>query len=167
MSVLDRFLRYVRVDTRADDASPSCPSTPGQMTLQRLLAGELREIGLSDVELDGHGYLMATVPASVDTAAPVIGLVAHVDTSPEMSGLDVVPLVHERWDGRDIVLPDDRSAVLRAAEQPDLARQIGHDIVTASGGTLLGADDKAGVAVIVEAAAQLMARRDIPHGRIR
>src|SRR5437762_2354398 len=167
MSVLDRFLRYVRVDTRADDASASCPSTPGQMTLQRLLADELRAIGVSDVELDDNGYLMATIPASARTEAPTIGFVAHVDTSPEMPGLDVTPIVHERWDGRDIVLPDDPSAVLRAAEQPDLARQIGHDIVTASGTTLLGADDKAGVAVIVEAAAQLMARPDVPHGRIR
>src|SRR3954471_19865395 len=167
MSVLDRFLRYVRVDTRADDRSASCPSTPGQLLLQQLLERELRDIGLADVELDANGYLMATVPATVDRAVPAIGLVAHVDTSPEMSGADVKPLVHERWDGRDIVLPDDPTAVLRAAEQPDLAAQIGHDIVTASGLTLLGADDKAGVAAIVEAAAQLITRPDIPHGRIR
>jgi tripeptide aminopeptidase len=167
MAALERFLRYVRVDTRADDRSTSCPSTPGQLELQRVLERELREIGLADVELDANGYLMATVPASIDTVVPAIGLVAHVDTSPEMPGLDVKPIVHERWDGSDIVLPDDPSAVLRASEHPDLAAQIGHDIVTASGLTLLGADDKAGVAVIVEAAAQLMARRDIPHGRIR
>jgi tripeptide aminopeptidase len=167
MSVLERFLRYVRVDTRADDSSTTCPSTPGQLALQRLLADELRSIGVHDVELDGNGYLMATVPATAGVAAPTIGLVAHVDTSPEMPGDGVKPLVHERWDGRDIVLPDDPAAVLRASEQPDLARQIGHDIVTASGTTLLGADDKAGVAVIVEAAAQLMARDDVRHGRIR
>jgi tripeptide aminopeptidase len=166
MSVLDRFLRYVRIDTRADDRSPTCPSTPGQLVLQQLLERELGEIGL-DVELDPNGYLMATIPATVGAAVPTIGLVAHVDTSPEMSGTDVKPLVHERWDGRDIVLPDDPSAVLRAAEQPDLAAQIGHDIVTASGLTLLGADDKAGIAAIVEAAAQLMARPEVPHGRIR
>jgi tripeptide aminopeptidase len=167
MSVLDRFLRYVRIDTRADDTSATCPSTPGQLTLQRLLADELRDIGLTDVELDANGYLMATVPATVDAAVPTIGLVAHVDTSPEMPGDGVTPIVHERWDGRDIVLPDDPTAVLRASEQPDLAAQVGHDIVTASGKTLLGADDKAGVAVIVEAASQLMARRDVPHGRLR
>lgn len=167
MTVLDRFLRYVRIDTRADDSSTACPTSPGQMTLQRLLAGELREIGLTDVELDANGYLMATIPANIETAAPTIGFVAHVDTSPEMPGADVMPIVHANWDGRDIVLPDDPTAVLRAPEQPDLARQVGHDIVTASGTTLLGADDKAGVAVIVEAAAQLVARRDIPHGRIR
>jgi len=167
MSVLERFLRYVQIDTRADDSSPSCPSTPGQMELQHLLAAELRDIGLTDVELDANGYLMATVPANVPRDGPTIGLVAHVDTSPEMPGAGVKPIVHERWDGSDIVLPDDPSAVLRASDQADLARQIGHDIVTASGKTLLGADDKAGVAVIVEAAAQLMARRDVPHGRIR
>jgi tripeptide aminopeptidase len=167
MAVLDRFLRYVRIDTRADDRSTTCPSTPGQLELQRVLEQELREIGLTGVELDANGYLMATIPATVDGPIPTIGFVAHVDTSPEMSGADVKPLVHERWDGRDIVLPDDPSAVLRAAEQPDLAAQIGHDIVTASGLTLLGADDKAGVAAIVEAAAQLMARPDLPHGAIR
>jgi tripeptide aminopeptidase len=167
MSVLDRFLRYVQIDTRADDSSTSCPSTPGQMELQRLLAAELRDLGLTDVEVDENGYLMATVPATIDGDAPTIGLIAHVDTSPEMSGANVKPIVHARWDGRDIVLPADPTAVLRATEQPDLARQIGHDIVTASGTTLLGADDKAGVAVIVEAAAQLLARRDVAHGRIR
>lgn len=167
MSVLERFLRYVQVDTRADDSSAACPSTPGQMTLQRLLADELRGIGLVDVELNANGYLMATIPATVDTAAPVIGFVAHVDTSPEMPGDGVTPIVHEQWDGRDIVLPDDPTAVLRAGEQPDLAAQISHDIVTASGTTLLGADDKAGVAVLVEAAAQLMRDRGVPHGRIR
>ena len=167
MSVLDRFLRYVRIDTRADERSTSCPSTPGQIVLQRLLEQELRDAGLVDVDLDANGYLTATVPATVTTPVPTIGLVAHVDTSPEMPGLDVKPIVHERWDGRDIVLPDDPSAVLRASEQPDLAAQLGGDIVTASGLTLLGADDKAGVAAIVEAAAQLMARPDIPHGRIR
>jgi tripeptide aminopeptidase len=167
MNVLDRFLRYVQIDTRADDRSTACPSTPGQLVLQRLLEQELRDIGLTGIELDANGYLMATVPATIDAPVPAIGLIAHVDTSPEMSGTDVKPIVHERWDGRDIVLPDDPSAVLRASEQPDLAAQVGHDIVTASGLTLLGADDKAGVAAIVEAAAQLMARPDLPHGPIR
>jgi tripeptide aminopeptidase len=167
MPVLDRFLRYVRIDTRADDASTSCPTTPGQLVLQRLLVDELRAIGLTDVELDDNGYLMATIPGNVDGDIPTIGFVAHVDTSPEMPGADVTPIVHRNWDGGDIVLPDDPSAVLRVSEQPDLARQVGHDIVTASGTTLLGADDKAGVAVIVEAAAQLMARQELPHGRVR
>jgi len=168
MSVLDRFLRYVVVDTRADESSASCPSTPGQLVLQRLLAEELRAIGLTDVSVDAHGYLMATLPASTGAdGAPVIGLIAHVDTSPEMDGANVKPLVHDAWNGDDIVLPDDPSAVLRAGGDPALAAQIGHDIVTASGTTLLGADDKAGVAAIVEAAAYLMANPGVQHGAIR
>jgi tripeptide aminopeptidase len=169
MTVLDRFLRYVRIDTRADDRSTSCPSTPGQMVLQTMLAAELREIGLTDLTLDENGYLMATVPATggARADAPVVGFIAHVDTSPEMPGANVTPIVHHAWDGADIVLPDDPTAVLRASEQPDLAAQIGHDIVTASGKTLLGADDKAGVAAIVEAAAYLMAHPEIPHGAVR
>jgi len=167
MSVLDRFLRYVAVDTRADESSPACPSTPGQLVLQRLLADELLAIGLTDVIVDAHGYLMATIPPTVDRDVPVIGFIAHVDTSPEMDGANVKPIVHRAWDGTDIALPDDPGAVLRPADDPALAAQIGHDIVTASGTTLLGADDKAGVAAIVEAAAQLTANPDIPHGAIR
>ncbi len=166
-SVLDRFLRYVQVDTRADDQSMTSPSTAGQLELQRLLAGELRAIGLADVAVDENGYLMATIPSTVAGDAPTIGFIAHVDTSPEMPGGGVKPLVHHAWDGRDIVLPDDPSAVLRAADLPDLAAQIGHDIVTASGTTLLGADDKAGVAAIVAATAHLVAHPETPHGPIR
>jgi tripeptide aminopeptidase len=167
MNVLDRFLRYVAIDTRADESSTSCPSTPGQMALQQVLAGELRAIGLPDVSVDEHGYLFATIPATPGCDAPVIGFIAHVDTSPEMSGTDVKPIVHRAWDGQDIVLPDDPTAILRAADYPDLASQIGHDIVTASGTTLLGADDKAGVAAIVAAAAHLVAHPEIVHGPIR
>src|SRR5947209_3032670 len=168
MSILERFLRYVQIDTRADDSSQTCPTTAGQLELQRLLAGELRDNGLSDVSVDDNGYLMATIPATAGAEqAPAIGFIAHVDTSPEMPGANVKPIVHAAWDGRDIGLPDDPTAVLRASEQPDLAAQIGHDIVTASGTTLLGADDKAGVAAIVEAGAHLMAHPEIVHGRIR
>ena len=167
MTVLDRFLRYVTVETRADDASAACPSTPGQLVLQRMLAAELHAMGITDADVDANGYLMATIPATVDGAIPVIGFLAHVDTSPEMPGADVKPIVHRAWDGRDIVLPDDPSAVLRASELPELAAQIGHDIVTASGTTLLGADDKAGVAAIMAAAAHLVAHPEIPHGPIR
>ena len=167
MTVLDRFLRYVTVDTRADEASTTCPSTPGQLVLQQMLAAELHAIGIADADVDAHGYLMATIPATVDREVPVIGFLAHVDTSPEMPGADVKPIVHRAWDGRDIVLPDDPSAVLRASELPELAAQIGHDIVTASGTTLLGADDKAGVAAIMTAAAHLVAHPEIPHGAIR
>ena len=167
MSVLDRFLRYVTIDTRADELSASSPSTSGQLVLQRLLADELRTIGLTDVTLDDHGYLMATVPATAGVDRPAIGFIAHVDTSPEMDGANVKPIVHSSWDGRDIVLPDDPTAVLRAAGDPVLAGCVGHDIVTASGTTLLGADDKAGVAIAVEAAAYLVAHPGIPHGPIR
>ena len=166
MNVLDRFLRYVTIDTRADDSSQTCPTTAGQLEMMRLLEAELRAIGVSDVSIDANGYLMGTIPATAPQA-PVIGFVAHVDTSPEMPGNDVRPIVHRAWDGADIVLPDDSTAVLRAADNPDLAAQIGNDIVTASGLTLLGADDKAGVAAIVAAAEHLMAHPDIPHGPIR
>ena len=134
----------------------------------RLLAAELSELGLTDVVLDQHGYLMATIPASAGCEnAPVIGFIAHVDTSPEMSGTDVRPIVHERYDGGDIVLPDDPAAVLRPSDDPALAARIGDDIVTASGLTLLGGDDKAGVAEIMAAAERLIRHPELPHGTIR
>lgn len=167
-SALERFLRYVMIDTRADDSSSSSPSTPGQLVLMRALENELRAMGLDDVVLDKHGYLMATVPASPGVErVPAIGLIAHVDTSPEMPGANVHPIVHRAWDGRDIVLPDDPGAVLRPDVDPALAARIGDDIVTASGLTLLGADDKAGVAEIMAAAEYLLAHPEIVHGPIR
>jgi tripeptide aminopeptidase len=167
MNVLDRFLHYVTIDTRADDSSQTCPTTPGQLDLMRVLESELRAIGVTDVSIDEHGYLMATIPPTVPRSVPVIGFIAHVDTSPEMPGAGVKPLVHRSWDGSDIVLPDDTTAVLRATDIPELAAQIGNDIVTASGTTLLGADDKAGVAAIVGAAEYLMTHPDVPHGTVR
>ncbi len=167
-SVLDRFLRYVRYDTRADESSTSSPSTPGQLDFQRDLVAELRAIGLADAEMDANGYVMATVPATTaKRTVPPIGFIAHVDTSPEMAGAGVVPIVHGGYDGRDLVLPDDPTAVLRLAENPALGAQMGHDIVTASGTTLLGADDKAGVAEIVTAAQYLLAHPERPHGLVR
>jgi tripeptide aminopeptidase len=167
-SVLDRFLRYVAVDTRSDEASASSPSTPGQLVLMRMPAAELQAMGLDDVSLDEHGYVMATVPATIPAReVPTIGFIAHVDTSPEMPGTNVRPIVHRRYDGSDIILPDDPSVVLRMSETPALADQIGNDIVTASGLTLLGADDKAGVAEIMTAADFLIQHPDVPHGRIR
>ena len=165
---LERFLRYVRIDTRSDESSTTCPSTPGQLVLQRLLQEELVAIGVRDVEIDGNGYLMATIPAtSTKPDVPTIGFIAHVDTSPEMPGADVRPIVHRAYEGRDIVLPDDPSVVLRPSENPTLLARVGDDIVTASGLTLLGADDKAGVAAIVSAAEYLTAHPEIAHGRIR
>jgi tripeptide aminopeptidase len=167
-SVLDRFLRYARIDTRADERSRTVPTTPGQLTLLKLLVDELRLLGIADAAMDDNGYVMATVPSTTDRPdVPVIGFLAHVDTSPEMPGNGVVPIVHERYDGRDIVLPDDPSAVLRAADNPVLAGRIGDDIVTASGLTLLGADDKAGVAAIMAAVEHLVHHPDIAHGAIR
>jgi len=167
-TVLDRFLRYVRYDTQSDEASTTYPSTENQLVLLRDLAAELRAIGLVDAAIDEHGYVTATVPPTTTKArVPVIGFIAHVDTSPEMPGANVTPIVHRAYDGRDLVLPDDPSAVLRLASDPGLQAQIGHDIVTASGTTLLGADDKAGVAEIVTAAAFLAAHPEIPHGAVR
>ena len=166
--VLDRFLRYVRYDTRADEKSTAFPSTPGQLVLLNDLATELRAMGLGDASVDEYGYVMATIPATTTKAGvPTIGFVAHVDTSPEMSGTNVTPIVHWKYDGRDLALPDDPSAVIRLADNPALARQLGRDIVTASGTTLLGADDKAGVAEIVSAAAHLLSHPEIAHGPIR
>ena len=167
-SVLDRFLRYVTYDTQSDETSDTYPSTAKQLVLLRDLAAELKALGLADAAVDRYGYVTATIPAtSSKPDTPVIGFIAHVDTSPEMSGANVKPIVHRGYDGRDLVLPDDPSAVLRLADCPALAEQIGHDIVTASGTTLLGADNKAGVAEIVSAAAYLIAHPEIPHGPIR
>jgi tripeptide aminopeptidase len=167
-SALERFLHYVTFDTRSDEASKTCPSTPGQRVLMDRLASELSALGLSDVVVDENGYLMATVPAtSPKTSVPVIGFIAHVDTSPEMSGANVRPIVHHSYKGDDIVLPDDPSAVLRVADNPALAARVGDDIVTASGSTLLGADDKAGVAVIMAAVEHLVGHPEIPHGVVR
>src|SRR3954454_5123844 len=167
-TVLDRFLRYVRYDTQSDERSKTYPSTGKQLVLLRDLAEELRALGLSDAAIDEHGYVMATIPATTRKAnVPTIGFIAHVDTSPEMRGAGVTPIVHRAYDGRDLVLPEDPAVVLRAAEIPLLAEQIGNDIVTASGTTLLGADNKAGVAEIVTAAAHLISHPEIAHGAIR
>jgi len=168
MSVLDRFLRYVQIDTQSDESSTTYPSTAKQFVLLRALVDELHAIGLSDAAIDEHGYVMATIPATTaKPGVPVIGFIAHVDTSPEMPGAGVKPIVHRAWDGRDIVLPDAPDAVLRQTEIPALVEQVGHDIVTASGTTLLGADNKAGVAEIVTAAEYLVQHPEIPHGAIR
>ncbi len=167
MSVLDRFLRYVAYDTQSSEHSATYPSTPGQLTLLRDLVTELRDMGVADAAIDEHGYVMATVPATTTKpSVPVIGFIAHVDTSPEMSGAGVKPIVHRAYDGRDIVLPDDPSAVLRVADTPYLGECLGHDIVTASGTTLLGADNKSGVAAIMTAVEALL-RSPVPHGAVR
>src|SRR2546422_5077912 len=167
-TVLDRFLRYVACDTQSYEASTTYPSTDKQLVLLRALAGELRDLGLPDADVDAFGYVMATIPATTTkSGVPTIGFIAHVDTSPELPGSGVRPIVHRQYDGRDLVLPDDPAIVLHLADNPPLAEQMGHDIVTASGTTLLGADDKAGVAEIVTAAVYLVAHPEIPHGPVR
>jgi tripeptide aminopeptidase len=166
-SVLERFLRYVTYDTQSEESSTTYPSTAKQLVLLNDLARELRDMGIVDAGVDEFGYVMATIPATAGNA-PTIGFIAHVDTSPEMPGGHVKPIVHRGYDGRDLTLPDDPTAVLRLRDNPALADQIGNDIVTASGTTLLGADNKAGVAEIMAAAEQLMSgRADVPHGPIR
>lgn len=167
-SVVERFLRYVTVDTQSAENSQTYPSTPKQLVLLDTLAGELRALGLTDAVRDEHGYVFATIPATTKKKdVPVIGFIAHVDTSPEASGAGVKPIVHRGWQGGDIVLPDDPTAVLRLEDNPELKEQVGHDIITASGTTLLGADNKAGVAEIVAAAEYLVQHPEIPHGAIR
>jgi tripeptide aminopeptidase len=163
--VLERFLRYARIDTRSDASSPTYPSTAKQLDLCRLLLGELLDLGLRDARLIEHGYVFATLPRSI--ARPVVGLLAHVDTASEGPGHDVVPIVHEAYGGGPIVLPGDPSQVIDPADTPELAMRIGHDIVTSDGTTLLGADDKAGVAEIMTAVAWLTRNPDVPHAPLR
>ena len=163
----DRFLRYAQIDTQSDAASPATPSTERQFDLLRLLQRELADIGAHDIVLTPYGALLATIPASVERAVPVIALCAHVDTSQQFNGFSVKPLVHRNWRGGDIVLPDDPAQALSGAKFPYLASKVGEDIVTASGTTLLGADDKAGVAIVMTVAQHLLAHPHIPHGAIR
>ncbi|CAH0999632.1 Peptidase T [Neolewinella maritima] len=168
MNILPRFLRYVQIDTQSDASSPTQPSTEKQKDLGRLLARELRELGLADAELDAHGYVYATLPASPgQEAVPTICFCAHMDTSPDASGSGVKPIVHENYEGQDLVLPDDPRVVLRADDFDGLRQNIGHTIVTASGTTLLGADNKSGLAAIMAAVEYLLEHPEIPHGRLR
>lgn len=165
--VLSRFLRYVQIDTQSDPTSPTCPSTMKQKDLSRLLVEELHSMGIADAELDAHGYVYATIPANTNKKVPVICFCSHVDTAPDCSGAHVRPLIHKNYQGADIALPDDPSVVIRMSEHPDLKNQIGNDIITASGTTLLGADNKAGVAAIMDAAHILMSNPELKHGKIR
>jgi tripeptide aminopeptidase len=164
---LERFLRYVRVDTQSKEGSDTYPSTAKQLDLSRLLVAELQAIGLADAALDEHGYVVATLPATAPGELPTIGWIAHVDTSPEASGSGVEPRVLRAYDGGEIAFPGDPHQVLRPEENPVLRDYVGHDLVTSDGTTLLGADDKAGVAEIVAAAAYLVRHPEVPHGRIR
>lgn len=165
-TLLDRFLRYVRIDTQADDRSATYPSTPGQLVLGALLRDELLALGLADARQDEHGVVIATVPGNVD-GAPTVALNAHVDTNPENSGRNVNPQVITNYGGGDITLPRDPTKVIRVGENPELNGLIGKTIVTTDGTTLLGADDKAGVAVIMEVARTLTLNPSIPHGPVK
>lgn len=166
-TVKERFLRYVTVDTQSDPNSPSQPSTEKQKDLSRILVEELKAMGIQDAELDPHGYVYATIPATSEKQTPVICFCSHVDTAPDCSGAGVKPIVHSNYQGQDLILPDDPGVVIRMSEHEDLAAQIGNEIVTASGTTLLGADNKAGVAAIMGAADILMRHPEIKHGKIR
>lgn len=165
--LLDRFLRYVQVDTTAGDGSRGYPSSPGQLELGRILLDELQAIGLEDAEQDHFGIVVATLPATCNHHAPVIAFNAHVDTSPETTGANVKPQVWKSYDGRDLVLPGDPSKVIRVEENSELRELLGRTIITGDGTTLLGADDKAGLAVILEAIAWLAEHLDVEHGPIR
>jgi tripeptide aminopeptidase len=165
--LLQRLDRYVRIDTQSDASSSASPSTAKQYDLLNLLVEELAEIGVRDVRLTDYGAVLATIPATVETDAPTIALLAHVDTAPQFTGTGVKPIVHRSYQGGDIVLPDDPQMVLSPAALPYLATKLGEDIVTTSGTTLLGTDDKAGVAIIMATARHLMTNRDIPHGPVR
>ncbi len=166
-SVAERFMRYVQVDTQSDPHSGSIPSTEKQKDLSRILVAELQEMGIADAHLDEWGYVYATIPATSSKNIPVICFCAHVDTSSDSSGTGVRPIVHRNWNGEPIVLPDDATQVIRIEDHPYLKERIGDDIITASGTTLLGADDKAGVAVIMDAALYLLAHPEIQHGEIK
>ncbi|HRA10620.1 MAG TPA: peptidase T, partial [Chitinophagaceae bacterium] len=163
----EQFLKYVRIDTQSNPQSTTFPSTEKQKDLSKVLVEELLEIGVSDAHLDEWGYVYATIPSTTEKKVPVVCFCAHVDTAPDCSGTDVKPIVHTNYQGDDIVLPDDTTQVLRKSEYPYLATQIGNDIITASGKTLLGSDDKAGVAEIMDLANFLMKNKNIKHGEIK
>lgn len=166
-TLLDRFLRYVKIDTMAVEGSATYPSSPGQLELGKLLTEELLELGLKDATQDGHGIIMATIPATSTKTVPVIALFAHQDTSPETTARNVKPVIHTNYQGGDIILPGDKSKVIRVADNPDLSRCIGKTVITTDGTTLLGADNKSGVAVIMDFARHLLAHPEIEHGPIR
>lgn len=172
-TLTDRFLRYVQIDTQSDPQSTASPTTEKQKDLGRVLVQELHELGITDAELDQYGYVYATIPATTDRAdTPTICFCAHMDTSPDVTGAGVKPIIHRQWEGGDIVLPEvatvgDAPVIIRQLDHPDLAAQVSNDLITASGTTLLGADNKSGIAAIMAAADYLMANPNVPHGRIR
>ena len=167
MTVVDRFLQYVKFDTQSDELTNLTPSTPGQMIFARHLEKELQEMGLTDISLDDNGYLMATLPSNIDRKVPTVGFIAHLDTSPDMSGRHVSPRIVENYDGGDIVLNPANNIVLSPSEFPELKHYVGQSLIVTDGNTLLGADDKAGIAEIITAISYLQKHPEIKHGDIR
>ncbi|MDE5555008.1 MAG: peptidase T, partial [Muribaculaceae bacterium] len=167
MTLIDRFLQYVKFDTQSDELTNMTPSTPGQMIFARHLENELRELGLTEITLDENGYLMATLPANTDRKVPTVGFIAHLDTSPDMSGRHVNPRIVKNYDGGDIVLNKEDNIILSPTEFPELLHYVGQDLIVTDGKTLLGADDKAGVAEIISAVDYLKNHPEIKHGKIR
>ena len=166
-TVKDKFMKYVQIDTQSDPESDSYPSTEKQKNLSSLLVKEAEAMGLKNVEMDEFGYVYATIPSNTDKEMPTIFFCAHVDTAPDASGTDVKPILHENYQGGNIALPDDPEIVITEEGYPNLKKKIGHDLITASGKTLLGADDKAGVAIIMDAANYFMNNPGVKHGEIR
>lgn len=166
-TVAERFMRYVQVDTQSDPEATCFPSTEKQKDLSKILADELKAIGLTDVDMDEYGYVYATIPSTTDKNVPVICYCSHMDTAPDCSGKDVKPILHANYQGQDITLPDDTTQVITTTKYPYLKERIGDDIITASGLTLLGADDKAGVAIIMDLVNYLTQHPEIKHGKIR
>ncbi len=166
-SCVDRFLKYVKIDTQSNEDSETFPSDPKQIELSKLLVEELKQVGLTEVDIDQYGYVMATLPSNTDKDVATIGFIAHVDSSPAVTGANVNPVIHKNYQGGDIILPNDKTKVIDAAGNPELKDMIGLDIITTDGTTLLGADDKAGIAEIVDAMAYLISHPEIKHGKIR
>lgn len=166
-TVTNRFVRYAKIDTQSDPTSATCPSTEKQKNLGRLLVQELIEMGIKDAELDEHGYVYATLKSNTTKQVPTICFCSHIDTSPDCSGTNVNPVIHAKFNGKDIVLPNDTTQIIKFVEHPALAQQIGNDIVTADGTTLLGADNKAGLAEIMDAVNYLINHPEVKHGDIR
>ena len=164
---VDRFLSYVKIDTQSDENSTTFPSDPKQLELSKILVGELKEIGLEDAHMDENGYVIATLPSNTDKDVDVIGFIAHVDTSPAVTGKDIKPQIVKNYQGGDIVLPGDTSKVIEASNNPELKDMIGFDIITTDGTTLLGADDKAGIAEIMDAMNYLVQHPEVKHGTIK
>ena len=165
--ILTRFLKYVKYETTSDENSTTVPSTKNQLEFAQILGKELKEIGLKDVSVDDKGYVMATLPSNIEKKTPTIGFIAHMDTSPDMSGKDVKPKIIKDYDGQDIILNEEKNIVLAVKNFPDIKNYIGKDIITTDGTTLLGADDKAGVAEIITAMEFLIENPDIPHGTVK